>query len=220
MKATVKKGIPAWTTGEALVLNYDYGATPFGQSGNSIYELDARNINCYDEQHNPYSGYNFMLYNADNEPLNFGYYYVPDVGTYNYYVKVRGVSSSVNLDNWDTETLLPVTIVVAPANAEMQDFSYSYVSGEIKGNYGNLYLNGTVDITIGDKTIEDVAVTQGRSTANWTPADTKNDADYDVTVKYTAADGDNAVVESDYTRTIQYKTDRNTPSSTSKSKLS
>ncbi len=92
MIITVEKGIPAWTSGETLVLNYDYGATPFGQYGNKIDELDARNLNCYDEQHNPYSGYNFMLYNADNEPLNFGYYYKPDVGTYNYYVKVSGVS--------------------------------------------------------------------------------------------------------------------------------
>ncbi len=205
---TVTKATPAWTTGEALVLNYDYGATPFGQYGDIIEGIDARNLNCYDEQYNPYN-YTFMLYDEQGEALTFDRDFIPDAGTYNYNVKVSIAGYASALANWDTDTLLPVTIVIAPANAQIQDFSYSYVSGEIKGNYGNLYLNGTADITIGDNTIEDVAVTQGRFTATWKPADTKNDADYDVTVKYTAADGDNAVVESDHTGTISYKTDRN-----------
>ncbi len=204
----VTKGIPAWTSGETLVLTYDYGATPFGQYGDRIEGIDARNLNCYDEQYNPYN-YTFMLYDEKGEALTFDRDFIPDAGTYNYNVKVSIAGYASALANWDTDTLLPVTIVVAPANAQVQDFTYSYVSGEIKGNYGNLYLNGSVDITIGGNTIEDVAVTQGRFTANWKPADTKNDADFDVTVKYTAADGDNAVVESDYTGTISYKTDRN-----------
>ena len=204
IKVNVEKKLPTWTSGEKLELTYDYGMSPFNTHGGQIKELDATNLNCYVEGTNQWQ-YNFSVYDLDKNPLTLTASDILDVGEYEYLVTVS--HSAINA-NWDTTAFLPVKIIIKAGKAAMDKFSYNYTTGEVKGNYNNTYLNGIVDITMGETTIEDVPVTQGRFTANWNPADISVGAAYPVKVVYTKADGDNAEVDNDYETTVKFKANR------------
>ncbi len=203
---TVEKALPAWTEGERVV-TYPYGSTPFGQYGDRIEQLDARYLNCYNSEYNPYN-YTFMLFDENGEALNFGYYHKPDVGTYNYFVTVDAAWSVDALKDWDTTVLLPITIIIEPEECTINEVTYDFRKGEIKCDIGNIYLNGTVDLTVDGTAINGVKVTNGKFTASWLPADKTVNKDYAIKVVYNPAEDDNAVVAEAYEGTITYKANR------------
>ena len=150
---------------------------------------------------------NFNLCDAEGNILFDGVKL--DCGTYTYY-KLRAASKSTQ-SNWQP-ALLPITIIVEPAEAEIT-VVYNSKTNQLTVSGTSRYLYGTFDIYIDgvlafdDAPIERYQDTQ-RFTADRKPADISKNSVHDIKVVYSKADNDNAFIASDYEGTFTFEAER------------
>ncbi len=204
---TVNKGTPAWTSGEKLVLEYDYGDDIFVTHGGQLDQVDARNLNCYVAGTNAWN-YQFTVYDLDKNPVTLRASDTINVGTYEYLLKVDHPNID---DSWDTEnTYLPVQIIVKPGEAEVTS-SYNEISNILTVSVSLRYLYGTFDVYIDGKLafdnveLQQAAMKTKNFEVEWTPAVTSKNSVHTVKLVYNKADKDNAVINDDYEGTFNFK---------------
>ncbi len=192
MSVTVEKPVPAWKDG--IIPTYEVA---FGTKINgSIPALEQ-----YLAGNGPEELYLYAI-DENGKEINQTF----DSGEHHLKAKVN--TDSLNNENWDlTNNVLDFILKVVPGKTEISNVLYNYKIGSLTGSMSK-YCNGTVDITVGDEVITGVQVKSGRFETNWFPKDRTKNSTWNIKISYNAAEGDNAVVESDYEGEILFKAKR------------